>query len=345
MSGSQVLTGPGGFARRRWSLARRVGMLLAVAALAAAGCSAAPTAEAPPEPSAAPGFPMTIDNCGVEVRLDAPPQRVMTIYQHPAEIMYALGLEESMVGTAYPDNPYLPQFEAANATVPQIAVQDPSFEQVLATQPDLVYGGYESAFSAEEGTGREAYQRAGIATYQNSEACAPQVTMDTLYSEVHTVARMFGVADRGEQLVADMQAQVGAATDRVAGAEPVDVFVYDSGDSTAFTAGGQGMSNEVIRLAGGRNVFDDIDRLFADVSFEQVAQRAPEVIVIFDYADGSGGVEAKKQRLNQRPELASVPAIQNQRFVTMTLQDGVVGVRPPMAVEALARALHPERFS
>lgn len=344
MSGSQVVTGPGGFARRRWSVARRVAMVLTAAALAAAGCSAAPTAEAPPEPSAAPGFPMTIDNCGVEVRLDAPPTRVMTIYQHPAETMYALGLEESMVGTAYPDNPYLPQFAEANASVPQISEQDASFEQVLATQPDLVYGGYDSAFAADKGTARDNYQQAGIATYQNIEACTSPVTMDTVYSEIRTVATMFGVPDRGEQLVGDLQRRADAATTRVADAESVNVFVYDSGEDTAFTAGGRGISNDVIDRAGGRNVFGDLDQLFGDVSFEQVAQRAPEVIVIYDYADGSGGVEAKKDFLLSRPELAHVPAIRNQRFATLTLQDGVVGVRAPAAVETLARALHPDRF-
>lgn len=348
MSSPETITASAGGTRRRPAMLRLCAVATAVAL--AAGCSAspsteAPSAEAPPQtPAAAPGFPMTIDNCGVQVRLDAPPQRVVTIYQHPAEIMYALGLERSMVGTAYPDNPYLPQFAAANASVPQISDKDASFEQVLAREPDLVYGGYDSAFSEDKGTARDRYQQSGVATYQNSEACTPKVTMDTVWSEIRTVARMFGVPDRGEALVGDLQRRVDASSARVAGAPPVSVFVYDSGEDTAFTAGGRGISNDVITRAGGRNVFGDLDQLFGDVSFEQVAQRAPDVIVIYDYADGSGGVEAKKRFLLGRPELASVPAIRNQRFTTLTLQDGVVGVRPPMAVEPLARALHPDRF-
>ncbi len=343
MSSPETITASAGGTRRRPAMLRLCTVAMAVAL--AAGCSAAPSTEAPPQtPAAAPGFPVTIDNCGVQVRLDAPPQRVVTIYQHPAEIMYALGLERSMVGTAYPDNPYLPQFAAANASVPQISDKDASFEQVLATGPDMVYGGYDSAFSADKGTARERYQQSGVATYQNSEACTPKVTMDTVWSEIRTVARMFGVPERGESLVGDLQRRVDASSARVAGAPPVSVFVYDSGEDTAFTAGGRGISNDVIARAGGRNVFGDLDDLFGDVSFEQVAQRAPDVIVIYDYADGSGGVEAKKRFLLGRPELASVPAIRNQRFTTLTLQDGVVGVRPPMAVETLARALHPDRF-
>lgn len=344
MPGSPTMTASVGAGRRRWSATVRLAALLGVAAVAA-GCSVAPPAEAPPQASAAaPGFPVTIDNCGVQVRLDAPPQRVVTVYQHPAEIMYALGLESSMVGTAYPDNPYLPQYAAANASVPQMSEQDASFEQVLSTQPDLVYGGYASAFSPDKGTGRDRYQQAGVATYQNSEACTPRVTMDTVWSEIRTVARMFGVPDRAESLIGDLRRQVDAASARVAGAPPVSVFVYDGGQDSALTAGGRGIGNDVITRAGGRNVFADLDELFGDVSFEQVAQRAPEVIVIYDYADGSAGAEAKKQFLLSRPDLASVPAIRDQRFVTLTLQDGVVGVRPPMAVGSLARALHPDRF-
>ena len=50
------------------------------------------------------------------------------------------------------------------------------------------------------------------------------------------------------------------------------VFVYDSGDRTAFTAGGEGIGNDIVRRADGRNIFSDVHRTFADVSWEKVVQ-------------------------------------------------------------------------
>jgi iron complex transport system substrate-binding protein len=167
--------------------------------------------------------------------------------------------------------------------------------------------------------------------------------MDDVYIEVRTFAYLFGVPGRADALVADMQGSVAEATARVDGVEPVKVFVYDSGEATAFTAGRKGIGNQIIELAGGTNVFGDVDDTFADVSWEQVLQRQPDVIVIYDYF-GTPAVEAKKEFLRSRPELAAVPAIRDDRFAVLTLQDAVLGVRAPFAVAPLAEQLHPDRF-
>lgn len=117
------------------------------------------------------------------------------------------------------------------------------------------------------------------------------------------------------------------------------MFVYDSGDGSAFTAGGNGIGNEIVRLAGGRNVFADLDATFGDVSWEQVIKRKPEVVVIYDY--GGTPVAAKKKRLLNDPALADVPAIKNKRFAVLPLSSAVLGVRVADAVQDLAGQLHP----
>ncbi|CAM5229404.1 lipoprotein [Streptomyces narbonensis] len=123
--------------------------------------------------------------------------------------------------------------------------------------------------------------------------------------------------------------------------KPVSVFVYDSGDKTAFTAGGKGIGNELITRSGGRNVFADLDKTFGDATWEQVVDRKPEVRRHLDY--GSTTVEQKKKRLLDDPALKDVPAIKNRRFAVMPLSDTVLGVRVPAAVDKLAAQLHPAR--
>ncbi|MFE5833681.1 ABC transporter substrate-binding protein [Streptomyces sp. NPDC056488] len=317
---------------------RRV--LLPAAALVPllAGCSA-PAEQAPPA-KAAPGFPYTVANCGVKNTFQAPPKRVVTMNQHVTEIMIALGLEKSLVGTAYLDDQVLPAYKKAYDSVPVLAKEYPSKEALLAADPDFVYGGYSSAFDAKDGRGRDDLKKAGISTRLNTEYCASgKTSVDDLYQEIGEVGRTFGVADRAEKWIAGARATITANEKRLKGVEPVSVFVYDSGDKTASTAGGKGIGNELITRAGGRNVFADLDKPFGDASWEEVVARKPEVVVIYDY--GSTTVEQKKKRLLDDPALKDVPAIKNRRFAVMPLSDAVLGVRVPDAVDKLAAQLHP----
>ncbi|WP_461006526.1 ABC transporter substrate-binding protein [Streptomyces capparidis] len=331
---------------RRSRLRAAAAALALSAALLTAGCGTGDDSAGKPETAASPvdGFPVTIDNCGVRTTYDEPPSRVVTIHQHPAELMLALGLKDRMVGTAFPDSAVLPELRKDFEAVPELARKEPSFETVLDAEPDFVYGGYGSAFAENEGRSREAFADAGIDTYLNREYCGrKRVTMEDTYDEIRTIGRIFGVPDRADKLVADLRGRVGKASSAVRSESAVSVFVYDSGDKTAFTAGGRSLGTELIRLAGGRNAFADLDDVFADVSWEQVVDRGPEVIAIYDYA-GAGSVERKKEFLLSRPALADVPAIRNKRFVVLPLTATLVGVRSAYAVEDLARGLHPGSF-
>ncbi|MFF5917785.1 ABC transporter substrate-binding protein [Streptomyces flavochromogenes] len=316
--------------------------LLSAAALLPllAACSA-PAGETPAA-EAAPGFPYTVSNCGVKTTFKAPPKRAVTMNQHVTEVMLALGLEKSLVGTAYLDDAILPAYKKAYDSVPVLAKEYPSREALLAAGPDFVYGGYSSAFASKDGRSRDDLKRAGIDTRLNTEYCpSGSPSVDDLYREVDEVGRTFGVPDRAEKWVREARTTVAATEKRLKGTAPVSVFVYDSGDKTAFTAGGKGIGNELITRAGGRNVFADLDKAFGDATWEQVVARRPEVVVIYDY--GSTTVEQKKKRLLDDPALKDVPAIKNRRFAVMPLSDTVLGVRVPAAVDKLAAQLHPAR--
>ncbi len=314
--------------------------------LVTTGCGASDEGGADAKTGAAvpAGFPVTIDNCGVRTTYDRPPSRVVTIHQHPAELMLALGLKDRMAGTAFPDSAVLPELRKDYESLPELAEREPSFEKILDAGPDLVYGGYGSAFAENEGRSRNAFTDAGIDTHLNREYCGrKRVTMEDTYAEIRTIGTIFGVSDRADELVADLKGRVGKATAEVEGEPEVPVFVYDSGDKAAFTAGGKSLGTELIRLAGGENVFADLDDVFGDVSWEQVVERKPEVIAVYDYA-GAGSAERKKKFLLSQPALADVPAVRNRRFVVLPLTTTLVGIRSAHAVDDLARGLHPESF-
>ncbi|MFD0142987.1 MULTISPECIES: ABC transporter substrate-binding protein [unclassified Streptomyces] len=321
---------------------RRRTLLPAAALVPLLAACAAPAGNDAPAAKGAPGFPYTVSNCGAKTTYQAPPQRAVTMNQHVTEVMLALGLEKSLVGTAYLDDRILPAYKKAYDSVPVIAEEYPSKEALLAANPDFVYGGYSSAFDAKAGRSRDDLKAAGVNTRLNMEYCPSGASsLADLYREVDEVARTFGVPERGTRWTAAAKKTVTATEQKLDGVAPVPVFVYDSGDKTAFTAGGKGIGNELITLAGGRNVFADLGKPFGDATWEQVVARKPEVIVIYDY--GSTTVEQKKKRLLDDPALKDVPAVKNRRFAVLPLSDAVLGVRVPAAIEKLATQLHPTR--
>ncbi|MCV7290186.1 ABC transporter substrate-binding protein [Mycolicibacterium wolinskyi] len=319
----------------RWMVVVMASLLLASGC---AGNSATQSTAGTP-----PGFPVTLDNCGVTTTYDRPPTRAVALNQHAIETLLALGLEKSMVGTSYLDDRILPEYQAAYDSVPVLAEEYPSYEALLAVEPDFVYGGWDSAFDEKEGRARQRLADVGIDTYLNIEDCSSEpATMSTVDAELRGIGRIFGISDRAEEQVDQLHRDLERAESKVRGAAPVKVAVYDSGEATVFTSGGKGIGNEMITAAGGVNLFSDVPKVWADVSFEQFAERSPDVILIYDYGDQP--VEQKKKFLMGHPLLQHVPAIRDERFAVLPLSSVVVGVRIARAVEALATQLHPERF-
>src|SRR5690606_7193820 len=137
--------------RTRRPAAALLGVLTPLTLVAA--CAASPAAT--PEPAVAPetqaatadAFPITIDNCGFEVTVDAPPRRVVTIKSSTVELMLALGLGDRVVGASFLDGP-LPEVPGSE-DIDVIAESAPGQEAVLTLEPDLVFAGWESNFAAD----------------------------------------------------------------------------------------------------------------------------------------------------------------------------------------------------
>ncbi|WP_229686746.1 ABC transporter substrate-binding protein [Longimycelium tulufanense] len=314
---------------------RWAGLLLA--ALLSAGCGA-DTGERPR--SADSGVQVT--NCDRPQSFPESPRRVVSMNQHATEMLLTLGLGDRMVGTAYPDSDDVPpQLADSYRKIPKLSDRYPTFEQVLAAEPDLVVGGYASAFAEKEGRGRKALEDRGIRTLLLTENCTERTTFDTVAEDLRMFGRVFGVPNRAEKVVSGMKARLDAVRAKLKDVEPVPVFFYDSGKKSAFTVGGRGLGNEIAAMAGGRNVFADNDRVFGDASWEQVAERAPRAVVIIDYL-GSGQVDTKREYLRDHPLAGATPGVSEGRFIVLALPDIIEGIRMPDAVERLARALHPE---
>lgn len=317
-----------------------------IAASALPACGSGDSADADDTRAAsttASGFPVTIANCGTDTTYDAPPQRAMVIYQHPTEIMLALGLQEVMVGTAYMDGPIRADLAPAYESVPEVAEKAPTREQILAVEPDIVVAGWDSAFDDDSAGSRESLDGLNIDSYLETSSCPEfddEASIDLARTQIEDLGAIFGVPDRAAKLVEELMAPIEEVEKAIEGTEPVDVFVYDSGDELAYTTGGRENTTALLELAGGRNVFGDVDDTWAEVSWEEVVARDPEYIVILDYT-GSATVEEKQQFLRSNPVTSTLEAVREGWFVVLELTDVVPGIRNGDAVKVLAEGLHP----
>lgn len=308
------------------------------AALFVAGCSE----QQEQQTSKAQQPVVTIDNEGVTTAYEQAPEKAITINQHVTEIMLALGLEDSMVGTAYLDDKIYAPLQQAYEQVPVLAETYPTKEQIIATEADFIYGGWASAFNEKNVASREELTSLGIDSYLQASSVKIAPSLDDVQQDILNIAAIFQVAERGEQVVAEMDADIAAIQQQLPQVEkPLDVFVFDSGDTEVMTAT-QNFMTTLITMAGGHNVFGDIEDNWATVSKEEVVNRTPQVIVIIDY--GSTTVDQKKEFLKADPALSQLEAVQQERFVVLPLSAASEGVRVAEAVEILAQGFYPEVF-
>ncbi|MCT6924864.1 ABC transporter substrate-binding protein [Metasolibacillus sp.] len=285
---------------------------------------------------------ITIENNDTVQEYTEAPKRAISLNQHVTEVMLALGLEDSMVGTAYLDDEIYAPLQEAYAKVPVLADQYPSKEQVIDAEADFLYGGWKSAFG-EKGVGTpEELSELGIHTYLQTSSSMLGPKLENIFIDIRNIAKIFRIEERGEALVTQMTADVEAITAQLpTDQEPLKVLVFDSGEQDVFTAA-QNFMNELVTIAGGENIFGDVESGWATVSKEDAVDRQPEVIVVIDY--GATTAEEKINFLKQDPALSTTPAVQNEHFVILPLSAASEGVRAAEAIEILAKGFYPNSF-
>jgi iron complex transport system substrate-binding protein len=265
--------------------------------------------------------------------------------QAATEIMLSLGLQDRLIGTAFLDDAILPEFADAYQQIQVRSTAYPSRDVLFEARPDFVYAAYSSAFSDVPGMGD--LLRLGADRYLSPSACEKRnrssaQSMELLFGELREIASIFGVLPRAEQRIATYQSELEAIRNQVGIAHtPVRVFWWDSA-TPPHVAGCCGMPNEILRLAGAQNVFDDVLGTWGTVSWNEVIRRNPAVIVLVDAAWAPA--DQKREWLLANPAFAEVDAVQHGRFVTLSFSDATPGIRNIGAVRKVAQELYPEKF-
>src|SRR5690606_32837164 len=194
----------------------------------------------------------------------------------------------------------------------------------------------------------------GAVPYQLTEACRQPGTdrrgvmepLDALYADLANLGEIFGVRAKADQLIAQYRDEVAkAAASAPAGREPARVFLFDSATPEPFTSGRTAAPSQIIREAGGSNIFDDLNDSWTSTSWEAAAHRDPQVILIVDYGAGpENSVPAKIEQLRTHPLMAGSTAVRENNILALPYAALVEGPRNPHTVVTVADFLRSKGY-
>ena len=285
-------------------------------------------------------YPVTVDHYGRTITIEKKPTAVATLGPNCTELFVALGLGDLVVGRTLVNHSRGPLDEYADIVnaIPEMNHESVTREALLSSGADFVYSiDWEIG---DEGCNIEECESYGMNVYVNKAS-----TFEEMYKEIEDIGVIFNCQDAAKAFIEDQKARIQAVEEtlKTGNAEPVKVLVYDSGNDGVFTCSGTNFETLLIEKAGGKNLFDDItEKQWVTVSYEEVLNRNPDVILIHDY--DSPSVEEKIKEIESDPTLSQLDCVKNKKYAVITLESVLAGDRLAYSVESMASDFYPELF-
>jgi iron complex transport system substrate-binding protein len=299
----------------RWVV---LGLLLAGAA-ASTGCKGERERAAP----AARALRAT-DDSGRDVEVAAPARRVISLIPAVTDLVLAMGGVDRLIArTQYDTDVRLDRLPSTgNALMP-------SLEWITSLQPQLVIAWRDQPSRSVV----ERISALGIPVY----AARTESIADALRA-TRKVGTLIGLSSAADSLARAIEAELTRVRTAVQDAPRVRVAYILSIDPPMI-AGPATFIGELLQIAGGENVFGDVQALWPQVNIEELIRRAPDALVIAHDPGGPPPLE----RLREMPGWRELPAVRSGR-VLIAKPDlyNRPGATIPLAARALGRFLHPD---
>ncbi len=197
------------------------------------------------------------------------PTRIVCLTEEPTEVLYALGLEDRIVGISG----FTVRPPRARREKPRVsAFTSAKLDRILGLRPDFVVG-----FSDIQADIAQALIKSGIEVWISNHR-----SVDGILSYVRRLGALVGAGDRAERYALTLEAHVERVR-RAAALLPRRPRVYFEEWDDPHISGIRWVS-ELIGIAGGDDVFPERalcalgrDRILADPG--EVVRRAPEIIL------------------------------------------------------------------
>ncbi len=270
-------------------------------------------------------YPMTVtDSLGRKVTLYSEPKRIVSLAPSLTESLFYIGAGNDLVGVTNYAN-YPPAVK--NITRVGGYGKYANLEKIAALHPDLIVA--------------DDFSRSILSSL---ERIAPVLVLSAsnlsdVYHNLEVMGRITGHEEQAKLVVAEMEAKVNYITSVVRNTTRPRVFFILSYYNGYWTAGNNTFIGELLGLAGGENIFGDVNGWGA-VSEEQAVARNPQIIII------SPNAGVKPSDLCHGP-LSSTIAVKTGHVYVLSNENIVVrpGPRIVLGLEEIAELLHPKAFN
>ncbi|MGC4096830.1 MAG: cobalamin-binding protein [Nitrospira sp.] len=264
-----------------------------------------------------------VDDAGHRIYLSKPPARIVSLAPSITEILFALGLDEQIVGVTdfcdYPD---------AAKSKPKVGYSNPSTEALLALRPELVL------------TPRDFLRpdlQAKLDQLKIPLFVLDAHTVEDILLHIQTLGKMFEKTSAANDVTQHMRQRITELRRKVE-TLPARRVLYVLNSQPLIAVGPGSFIHPMIGLAGGVNIAAQAGVAYPKLSMEAVLKEDPEVL-IFPSETVPRSEQLQWKRWN------SLSAVKQQRFheVSSSLLNRP-GPRIIEGLEQLARAIHPETF-
>src|SRR5699024_10634142 len=293
---------------------------------------------------------VTVTNCGEKRTYPQPAERLFVNGDgNMMATVLAVGAAEQVVGVGG-----LGEAVETLGTVygedrvdelPVVSDNYPSFENVIAQTPDVVFSGWGYGWEEKTNLTPDGLAQHDIAAYTLTESCRQGSDGDrgtlppweALFSDLKNLGKIKGNQARAQDVVTDIKQRLEALRSAPQPDDPPTVFLFDSGTKDVFSSGAFGGPQAIIEAAGGRNALEDVQDTWTTVSWERVASSKPDFIAFVDY--GEQTFQEKVEVLRNNPATKNLPAVKQERFLNIPISAWTSGPMNINTAEQLRVAL------
>ncbi|MFD2670302.1 ABC transporter substrate-binding protein [Marinicrinis sediminis] len=274
-------------------------------------------------------YPLTLqDATGESFTFDQAPQRIVSTSPSETEILFALGLEDQVVGVSDYDN-----YPSEALDKPKVGgVVKPNEEAIIAAEPDLVITG----ISMKQQVVDQLRSR-DLKLFKFE----PNHIGDIL-THIETIGKITNRQAEAAALVEEMKADIQLVQDAVSTVKPEDRKKVYIEFSKGWTVGQGEFMHELITLAGGINIAADMEG-WNQINEEKIIQDNPEVILYnLGVTDEESG-ETLAQMIRKRSGWDAIQAIQDDALIG--IEGDLIsrpGPRVTQGLLAIAKGIYPD---
>lgn len=274
-------------------------------------------------------FSITLtDQIDREVTIEKLPERIVSLAPSNTEILFALGLEDKIVGvTDYCDYP-----EAAKNKEKIGGFSEPNIEKIVSVKPDLVVATNMHQKSVEE------LEKLNIP----SVVLDPK-DFDEMFASIEIIGKATGQQDEALTLIKNLKARMENVEDVVAKVklDKRPKVYYEIWPSPITTSGPGTFVDDIIQRAGGENIAKDAQKAYPQYSQEMIIDKNPDFIIFSHHGSSNQSIED----VITRQGWENINAIKNKKV--FYLDENLVQRATPRLVDGLEKfveILYPELF-